>query len=288
MHISLRIIYLFIIILLLQSIGFAEDGGEKKSESEPQSLEEINRKLENPMTSLWSLIVQENYSLNKGMQVDGMITSNTLFFQPALPIPMGDDYIFIGRPVFPLVTSPVVSENGSIDNHKTGFGDIQAFTAIGPNNTDGTVWGAGATFIFPTATDDLLGQGKWQAGPALLYFYLGRPWTLGVFVQHWWSYAGDNHRDDRSRTDIQYVARHQIPGAWSIGMGPTITIDWKASEGNMLTLPIGLGITKTIRLGKMPLKMRVEPQYSIIRPKDYSTEWNIRIQIAPVIRSPFK
>ena len=45
--------------------------------------------------------------------------------------------------------------------------------------------------------------------------------------------------------------------------------------------------SKTIRIGKTPVKMRIEPQYSIIRPKDYGTAWNIRIQIAPVIRSPF-
>lgn len=265
-----------------------QEGTGEKADSEINNLEEINRKLENPMTNLWSLIVQENFSLNKGELVNGTIKSNTFFFQPALPVPVSDDLIFIGRPVFPVVTRPVFSVDGSVEEYKTGFGDIQAFTAVGPNRTDGKVWGAGATFIFPTASDDLFGQGKWQAGPALLYFYLGRPWTLGVFAQHWWSFAGDDNRDDLCRTDIQYVCRRQIPGAWSIGMGPTITINWKADEGNRVTLPIGLGVTKTIRIGSTPIKMRIEPQYSIIRPDDYGTEWNIRIQIAPVIRSPFK
>lgn len=225
---KLSTFYLFILIIFfLQSTGIAQEVAGK---TEVNDLEEINRKLENPMTSLWSLVVQENFSLNKGEQIDGTIHSNTLFFQPALPVPMGDDLIFIARPVFPLVTSPVLFPDGSVDKHKTGFGDIQFFAAIGPNLTDGAVWGAGATFILPTATDDVLGQGKWQAGPALLYFYLGRPWTLGVFAQHWQSFAGDANREDRSRTDIQYVARRQIPGAWSIGMGPTITIDWESQQ----------------------------------------------------------
>ena len=54
-----------------------------------------------------------------------------------------------------------------------------------------------------------------------------------------------------------------------------------------MTFPIGLGITKTVRLGGIPVKIRFEPQYSIIRPDDLGTSWNTRIQIAPVIASPF-
>jgi len=70
-------------------------------------------------------------------------------------------------------------------------------------------------------------------------------------------------------------------------MGPTISINWEAEEGNRVTFPIGLGITKTIRLGGTPIKMRIEPQYSIIKPDDYGTEWNIRFQFTPVINRPF-
>jgi hypothetical protein len=195
--------------------------------------------------------------------------------------------LFFARPVFPLVTQPVFNPDGSISEHKTGYGDTQLFAFLGPERTDGIVWGAGLTFIFPTASDEILGQGKYQAGPALLYFYLGKPWTLGILAQHWWSVAGDENRQETNHTDIQYVARHQLPDAWSIGMGPTISINWEADSGNRITFPIGLGITKTIRWGKTPIKFRLEPQYSIIKPDDYGTEWNIRIQIALVINSPF-
>ena len=63
---------------------------------------------------------------------------------------------------------------------------------------------------------------------------------------------------------------------------------WEAEDGNQLTLPIGLGIKKTIKIGKIPVKSRIEPQYSIISPDDYGSVWNMRIQIAPVIKSPFQ
>jgi hypothetical protein len=81
--------------------------------------------------------------------------------------------------------------------------------------------------------------------------------------------------------------RRALPGGWSIGMGPTVTYDWEAPGGERLTFPVGLGITKTVKWGKMPIKMRLEPQYSIIKPDSLGTTWNIRLQFTPVIKSPF-
>ncbi len=173
-------------------------------------------------------------------------------------------------------------------DHKSGLGDIQLLALAGPNSAEELVWGAGASFIFPTATDDLLGQGKYQAGPAAMVFSMGKPWILGVLAQHWESYAGDNDRANTSRTDIQYVIRRTLPNAMSIGMGPTISYDWEADSDNALTFPVGLGITKTTRWSRMPVKLRAELHYSIVKPDDYGTEWNFRIQVTPVINNPFK
>ena len=174
-----------------------------------------------------------------------------------------------------------------IDGSDTGLGDIQLLALAGPNRGSGAVWGAGATFRFPTASNDRLGQGKWQAGPAAMWFWLGKPWVGGILAQHWWSFAGDDDRRSVSQTDIQYTIRRSFPGGWSLGMGPTLSIDWNADSGNRVTLPIGLGVTKTVRIGRFPVKLRFEPQYSIVRPDDFGVVWNFRIQITPVIPNPF-
>jgi len=255
---------------------------------ENMTLEEIDQKLNNPLTSLWSMTLQENYSILEGDSVNGTTTANTLFFQPALPIPLADDMTFIARPVFPLVSAPILRSDGETRGHKTGLGDIQLFALIGPDKAKGLTWGVGGTFIFPTASDDRLGAGQWQAGPAAMILNMGEKWTTGAIVQHWWSFAGDDDRKSQNHTDFQYIIRRKIPGAMSIGMGPTISIDWNADSGNQITLPIALGITKTIRIGKIPLKLRFEPQYSLIKPDDIGSRWNFRLQITPVIPSPFK
>lgn len=255
------------------------------------NLAELDRKLNNPLTSIWSMTLQNNTSINSGDAIDGEESSNTLFFQPFMPFEVGEENqaMLTFRPVFPLVTQPLL-EGDPLESsgHKTGFGDIQLLTLAGPNSGEGLVWGAGATFAFPTASDDVLGQGKYSAGPAAMIFNIGKPWVFGLLAQHWESYAGDDDRDDTSRTEIQYTIRYALPNAMSIGMGPTVIYDWEADSGNALTFPVGLGVTKTTRWGKVPVKLRAEFHYSVIKPDDYGSEWNFRIQVTPIVNNPFR
>jgi len=278
-------------LFLMHSLALAEDGLSAGTDLASLSLEELNRRVENPLTDIWSLTLQENLSLLEGDAIDGKEFQNLLFFQPFMPFPVGrdDSWMFTLRPVFPLVTNPVLdpAEPDGTTGHKTGFGDMQLLALAGPNRSDGIVWGAGATFKFPTATDDALGADVWQAGPSAMLFHMGKPWVLGLLGQHWWSVAGDSDADSVSRTDIQYVLRRQLPGGWSVGMGPTVTIDWKAPSGEKVTFPVGLGVTRTVRWNGTPWKLRIEPQYSIIRPDELGVEWNLRIQVAPIINNPF-
>jgi len=276
--------------------SYAKEKGVQNSTpsdaSAKEDLGEISRQLENPLASLWSLTFEDSVLLKEGDAINGTELANTLFFQPGLPIPVGEkkDKVFIARPVFPLVTNPVLDPTATddVDGHETGFGDIQFLTLLGPNRTSGIVWGAGATFKFPTATDDVLGEGKYQAGPAAMFFRLAKPWTVGFLYQHWWSYAGDDDRSDTNQTDLKYIIRYSLPDAWSIGMGPTVTVDWEADSENRWTVPVGLGVTKMVRFGKMPVKFIVEVQYSVIRPEDYGTQWKFLFRFAPVIPSPFR
>jgi len=193
---SNSIVILLIFLLSLMSLpAICSDSTQvanADNNSQLPSLEEVDRRLNNPLTSLWSLVFQENLKMLTGNLIDGTEIANNFFFQPALPVPVGSDYLFFARPVFPIVTNPVLSGDGTTTGHKTGFGDMQLFNVIGPQREDGLEWGQGATLIFPTASDDLLGSGKFQAGPAALFFHMGKPWTLGTLMQHWWSLAGDD------------------------------------------------------------------------------------------------
>jgi hypothetical protein len=257
-------------------------------EAEEPSIDELNQQLENPLSRFWSLIFQENLSFNTGDNIDGTQITNVFNFQPSLPVPVAKGKMLLIRPVFPLVTAPQLNEDGERTGSQTGFGDMQVFSLFGPDKKGGVIWGIGLTFVFPTASAENLGSGKVQMGPAVMALSITPKWTIGGIVQHWNSVAGDSERQDVTKTDIQYIIRRQIKGkGMSVGMGPNISINWNASEGNKVNFPIGLGITKTVKWGKTPWKLRLEPQYAIIKEQDYGSKWNIRIQIAPVIKNPF-
>lgn len=262
-------------------ISFSQD-------AEEASIDELNRQLENPLSRFWSLIFQENLSFNTGNLVDGTQVSNVLNFQPSLPVPVAKSKMLLVRPVFPLITAPQLNSDGTSSGSETGFGDMQVFSLFGPDKKDGVIWGVGMTFAFPTASSENLGSGKTQLGPAVMALSMTPNWTIGGIVQHWNSVAGAENRPDTKKTDIQYIVRKQIKGkGMSIGMGPNISINWEASDGNKVNLPIGLGITKTVKWGDSPWKLRFEPQYAIIKEKDYGSKWNVRVQIAPIISNPF-
>jgi hypothetical protein len=74
-----------------------------------------------------------------------------------------------------------------------------------------------------------------------------------------------------------------LPGEWQIGMSPNITMNWEADPDNRFTVPVGLGVGKLIKLGKLPVKIQLQGQYSVIHPDDHGQRWNFQLQVTPVI-----
>jgi hypothetical protein len=259
------------------------------------SAEELNRQLNNPVSSVWSMVFQNNYTQLKSGSKDAPGWDEgddkwfyNLNFQPVLPLPLTRDWNLINRPVFPIFADRPVLESDGFDE-VDGLGDIGLVSLLSPAKTaGGFLWGVGPSFIFPTASKDELGQEKWQAGPAAVGLHLGKEWIFGAFPQHWWSFAGNDDRKSTSQTNIQYFIWRLFPGQWQVGTAPNILIDWKADDDNKLTLPVGLGVGKLFKIGGLPIKCILEGQYAAIHPDDFGQEWNIRFTVTPVLPSLIK
>jgi hypothetical protein len=173
-------------------------------------------------------------------------------------------------------------------DRETGLGDIGLLFLLGhASRTKGFVYGIGPTWIFPTASEEVLGRGKWQAGPAGALSYLGEKWVFGLLVQQWWSFAGEDDRPDTSAMDILYSIHYRVTPTWLIGMSPTIGLDWKGGDDNKLSLPIGLGSSVTVKIGRFPVVLGCEVQYYLRRPDNFGPEWNFRVFMFPIFRRPF-
>ena len=57
---------------------------------------------------------------------------------------------------------------------------------------------------------------------------------------------------------------------------------WK-DGGDAWTVPVGLGVQNTTRMGGMPVKFELQAQAMVIHPDDFGQRFALRFSITPVI-----
>jgi hypothetical protein len=252
--------------------------------------QELNKQLNNPVSSVWSITFQHNVTSlkNDGPPLPGWQSNETewfynLNFQPVLPLRLTDSVNLITRPVLPVFADRPVFTGGRFTDH-SGMGDLTVLSLLSPQKVSGDlIWGVGSSLIFPTASVEELGQEKYQAGPAAVALHMSDRWVIGVLPQHWWSYGGDGDAPETSQSNIQYFIQRLLPNRWQIGMAPNVTIDWMADHENAVTFPVGLGVGKLLFFGKLPVRFQLEAQYAVINPADVGQRWNLRFVVTPVV-----
>lgn len=280
------------------------------------SEKQIAKLLDNPVGNFVALPVQFDAVQVKVPQTGDTEHLYKLQFTPTFPISLGrSDWNLINRVVFPFYSAPInkvfsdfvgltpseILSSPSFSRvladpyeRTTGFGDLVYVTLLAPKQslkieaTGGMlIWGVGPTLMFPTASEAVLGTGKFSLGPAAAIGYLGPEWTVGLFPQHWWSVGGNPHRAAVNFTNLQYFIYYAPPwdphAQWRIGMSPNISINWKA-RGDKITVPVGLGIGRLFSLGPLPVRVDIEAEYSVIHPDDKAgSRWDVRVYFTPVI-----
>ena len=113
--------------------------------------------------------------------------------------------------------------------------------------------------------------------------YLTKEFILGLFPQQWFSIGGDPSRPDTSQMNLQPIASVFFGEGWSIGYSGNILADWKAPSGDVWTVPVGLGVSKVVKLGRLPVKLQLSLQYMPVRPHNSGQEWNVQVQVTPVL-----
>jgi hypothetical protein len=254
------------------------------------STTELNKKLTNPVSSIWSLQFQENNFRVSPGPGEGDRWNTNLIFQPVMPVAINGDWNLITRPVLPLFVStprpdPEPGDPANI-GRSTAFGDITLLQLVSPSPELAGNWllGLGPTWIFPTAGSDFTGQDKYQVGPAALVGYLSKKWILGGLLQDWWSFAGSGKRDEVAQMNFQPIASYFLPNGWSVGYSGNVLADWKNDAGSDWTVPIGMQVAKVVKLGgKLPVRFALGVQWMAVQPERYGQEWNIQLAVTPVI-----
>jgi hypothetical protein len=183
-----RIAALLLPALLFSAGAWAEDNAQ-----------DLAKKLSNPIASLISVPFQFNYDTGYGPNDGDKAYVN---IQPVIPFTLNDDWNLISRTIVPIAyQNDIAGPSGD----QFGLGDISQSLFFSPSKptANGIIWGVGPVLLLPTATDDLLGGGKWGAGPTAVVLTQRGPWTIGMLANHIWSFAGDDDRSDINSTFLQ-------------------------------------------------------------------------------------
>jgi hypothetical protein len=229
----------------------------------------------------------------KGISKNWNVINRIIYNIPSLPLDQSaiDDAMATG----PGDMLPAPSSMLPLDlfpGSTTGFGDLYYVGLAAPKKAMDAgngkfLWGAGISAGFPTATEDILGAGKYTMGPSALAVYMGKKWKVGMLATNYLSYAGDDSRNDVTLSNFQYFVYYSLNDTTSIGAGPNILADWEQRGiDNKWTVPVGIGLSKTVNFGKMPVRLGAEVHYAAIRPEDIvGTKWDFRFYIIPAVPS---
>ena len=216
--------------------------------------QDLAKKLSNPVASLISVPFQFNYDEGFGPN-DGR--KAVLNIQPVIPISLNEDWNVISRTILPVIwQNDIAGPSGE----QSGLGDITQSLFFSPKKptANGIIWGVGPVFLVPTATDDLLGTGKWGAGPTGVALKQIGPWTVGILANHIWSFAGDGDRADVSSTFLQPFVSYTTPTAWTFGLNTESTYNWETEDWSV---PINFTVAKLVKINEQPISLTAGVRY---------------------------
>jgi hypothetical protein len=241
------------------------------AQAEP-NLEKLAKAAQNPVADMISVPFQENANLNAG-PFDHEL--NVVNIQPVIPFNVTDDWNIITRTILPVISQPGLSPNQDRSN---GLGDTQISAFLSPAKPGSWIWAVGAIGQLPTHTDPQLGNDHAGFGPtfAILRFEAGNPWVYGLLLNNVWS-TGKSRSPSYNNGLMQPFINYNFKGGY-LTTSPVITANWEATRGSQkFTVPVGGGVGKVFKFGKLPVNTQVGAYYNVVRP-DFAPNWQIRLQ----------
>ena len=253
------------------------------SQALAQDESELAKKTQNPVADLISVPLQSNFNFGAGSKEKMIYILNV---QPVIPFHLTEDWNLITRVITPIINQPSLFPG--VDS-ATGLGDINPSLFLSPAKPGEVIWGIGPTFTLPTASDKLLGAGKWSMGPAGVALTIQGPWVIGALLNNQWSFAGWGDKPVNAML-LQPIMNYNLPGGWYLTSSPIITANWKADKaGDVWTVPLGGGVGKLFRLGdilplqgnpiaKLPINTQLGAYGNVAKP-EFGPDWQLRFQI---------
>jgi len=262
-----------LLIVAVMLAGFWETAmaQEGAKEGEADEAAELAKKLSNPVASLISVPMQNNWDFGIGSANAMRYTAN---IQPVIPFSLTKEWNLITRTIVPIIyaESPVAGGDNT-----GGLGDIVQSFFFSPSapTSRGWIWGVGPVFLYPSATDEALGAEKWGAGPTAVLLKQDSGWTYGLLANHLWSFAGTSSRAEVNATFLQPFVSYTTKTYTTFGLNTESTYDW---VNNQWTVPINLTVAQLLKLGGQPIQFQLGGRYYADRPSG-GPDWGLRFAV---------
>ena len=255
--------------LTLAPADAASSGAGGAGDDAKAQAAELAKKLQNPVASLISVPIQNNWDFGIGPADAMRYTAN---IQPVTPFSISKDWNLIIRTIIPVIYD---EEPVKGFGNKFGLGDItQSFFLSPKEPVGGWILGAGPVALWPTETDSALGTGKWGAGPTVVALRQTQGFTYGILANQIWSYAGWGDQNVNA-TFLQPFFSYTTKTVTTFAVNTESTYDWQAQQW---TVPMNFMVQQLVKIGKLPIAFQLGYRYYAEVPKG-GTDWGLRFNI---------
>lgn len=178
-------------------------------------------------------------------------------------------------------------EEGQFGIGHDHLGAISFDIGYSQTSDDGVFSLFGLTSVAPTSDDQSARRGQWLIGPE---FGLGKmaDWGLyGFRAKHVTNVSGTGEQElgtiSTNETTINLFYAYSLGNGWQIESNPEILYDWEGVSGNQWLVPVGGGVSKTFRIGRVPMKLGLEAYYFAVSPDRFGPEWQAFLNFTPVL-----
>jgi hypothetical protein len=249
-------------------------------------LEKVADKLIDPLSDLW-FVFMTNYTTNLFNETTNKnYKMNQFILQPVLPyVIKKDKIILMNRPSF-LVTTVPDFKSGGYDTYVTNF----SWSSILGYKTDfGLIYGVGPAISFPA--HNKISTPNYRVGGTSIFYYMQPKFVTGFNYSHYVDLENEEQRQYTNTGVLQYVFTYRITPLLSIASASQVEMIY-TSKGLEYNLPIGVSISKTFSIGKLPLSFGVGYQYvvknnQLVEEANLKQDHRVSFTLMTVLPNPF-
>ncbi|MDH3901735.1 MAG: hypothetical protein OES90_00785 [Xanthomonadales bacterium] len=286
------------VVVFVSMLGFNTISNVYASELEAtsqKSVEELAREMINPLAAFWRFdyeAVHRSYQGSMAGADDQSFWAH--YFQFTAPFSEKDGKGWVFRFALPYFADQPIywADRGYAEwrlrqqdptDQEGGFWapthshtDAVDFDLVyGGVNDSGRILSYGFAGILPTTSDTSNGRQQFILGPAVNIGKMTDRGVYGVVMSHFIDVIEKRNKKapDTTQTTLRGYFSYSLGRGWQLISNPVITYDWEGDSGNKLNLPIGGGIAKTFKIGRLPMRLTAEAQYFVANTDRFSTDW---------------